>query len=60
MDGVIVGALLFGAGVALGALLTWWLLRQHAMERAQLHNIIGQMQMRIEQLEAPEIPEAEL
>lgn len=60
MDGVITGAVLFGLGVLVGAGLALWMASQHATERAQLHNIIGQMQMRIEQLEAPEIPEAEL
>lgn len=60
MDGVIVGAVLFGAGVLVGAGLALWMANQHSAERAELYRAIGQMQMRIEQLEQPEIPEAEL
>lgn len=60
MDGVITGAVLFGAGVAVGGLLVWLMGMQHGQERAELYRAIGQMQMRIEQLEAPGIPEAEL
>ena len=60
MDGVITGAVLFGAGVLVGALVVWLLGQQYSEERAELHRVIGQMQMRIAQLEEPEIPETEL
>jgi len=60
MDGVITGAVLFGAGVAVGGLLVWLMGLQHNQERAELYRAIGQMQMRIEQLEAPGIPQEEL
>lgn len=60
MDGVITGAVLFGLGVAVGGLLVWLIGSQHNQERADLYRAIGQMQMRIAQLEEPEIPEAEL
>ena len=60
MDGVITGAVLFGAGVAVGGLLTWLMGLQHRQERAELYRAIGQMQMHIEQLEASKIPLEEM
>jgi hypothetical protein len=58
-DGMLLGVLLFVAGVLLGGGVVFWLMGRHDRERAYLNQIIGRQQQVIEEQRVT-IPEEEL